>query len=80
MEEDIASLTKSPERSPQEQVSWTEHQKNEAIVITEVGEPGSHRGVEFDLDPRLLEVDNKIESAEDTHSILVDENDSSKVL
>lgn len=48
--------------------------------MIKVDESSSNDGVEFDLNPRLPEVDKKMGPVKDTLLILVDENDSSKVL
>lgn len=48
--------------------------------MNEVGESSFNGNVEFDLNPRLPEVDKKVGSVKDTISIFVDENDSTKTL
>lgn len=80
MEQDMVSLTKSPQRRSVEQANWLGLRKDEPIVVTEVGESSSNGEVEFGLDPRLPETDKKMGPVEDTLLILVDEIHSSKVL
>lgn len=49
-------------------------------MITEIEESSGSKEDEIDLDPRLPETEKKMEPVEDTISIVVDDNDNTRVL
>lgn len=49
-------------------------------MITEIGESSGSKEDEIDLDPRLPETEKKMGPVEDTISIVVDDNDNTRVL